>query len=168
MINKLIRISKEKKHLDKKFEESLFIKRIRTILLKLSLRDLKLKNFNVNQREITLYYQHYIGCNEYKTITLTFPSNFYFKKYNILLKYILDNIDDYDLFYNLDIYKESLIKLFKTISNTNKLRIKELNRQLNKLYILNEYNRYIIPIYNKLEFNKIKDELKQLQQFKNL
>lgn len=168
MINKLIRISKEKKHLDKKFEESLFIKRIRTILLKLSLRDLKLKNFNVNQREITLYYQHYIGCNEYETITLTFPSNFYFKKYNILLKYILDNIDDYDLFYNLDIYKESLIKLFKTISNTNKLRIKELNRQLNKLYILNEYNRYIIPIYNKLEFNKIKDELKQLQQFKNL
>ncbi len=167
MIKQLIKNRLEEEHLNKRFEKSLFIKRIYKILFNLELNHLILKNFIINKNNIVLYFQYYEGNNEYNMIKLTFPTKFYYAKYNTILDYILINRDNSKDFHNLDLFEDILKTLYKSTSYKDKIKIKDLNRELNKLFILDN-NKYIVPKYNKLKFNNIKEELSLIQRLKAL
>lgn len=165
MINNLIKISKEKERLEEEFKNSFFIKRINKILFNLNLHDQTLKMFKINKKEIKLLFSHYIGGNEYDLISLSFPISFYYKKYNVILKYILKNINDEQIIFGFnEEQKETLSSSFLYFSKERKLRIKELNRILN--YVFENNSNLVIKSLTKQEIKDLSKELTKLQQIK--
>ena len=165
MINNLIKISKEKERLEEDFKNSFFIKRINKILSNLKLNDLTLKMFKLNKREIKLLFSHYIGGNEYDLISLSFPISFYYKKHNVLLKYILKNINDEQIVFGFDEeQKDILSNSFIYFLKEKKLRIKELNQILN--YVFENNSNLVIKSLTKQEIKDLSKELTNLQQIK--